>query len=224
MTYDNVRYRGYVYINPSKIKVMRPGVSEEGLGVDNVYYDNIIHICVYEAGRVFMPKISPSRCSRGWFRMISCNGLYCRIWILWVSIRKGIIIRPRCAYLTARLVICQYHCRQGWRTCIRVGKVVVAMSFFYFAITIWSLSCSIENTLKNPSKASACSQMPCPSVFRLKDWAWEFFSRRLESFSRIGILPILGELVFLKDIFRLKHFTMHILQPECRWAGRLWSG
>ena len=40
-------------------------------------------------------------------------------------------------------------------------------------------------------------------------------------FSRIGILPILGELVFLKDIFRLKHFTMHILQPECRWAGRL---
>ena len=58
-----------------------------------------------KAGRVFMPKISPSRCSRGWFRMISCNGLYCRIWILWVSIRKGIIIRPRCAYLTARLVI-----------------------------------------------------------------------------------------------------------------------
>ena len=48
VTYDNVRYRGYVYINPSKIKVMRPGVSEEGLGVDNVYYDNIIHICVYE--------------------------------------------------------------------------------------------------------------------------------------------------------------------------------
>ena len=36
VTYDNVRYRGYVYINPSKIKVMRPGVSEEGLGVDNV--------------------------------------------------------------------------------------------------------------------------------------------------------------------------------------------
>ena len=33
VTYDNVRYRGYVYINPSKIKVMRPGVSEEGLGV-----------------------------------------------------------------------------------------------------------------------------------------------------------------------------------------------
>lgn len=105
VTYDNVRYRGYVYINPSKIKVMRPGVSEEGLGVDNVYYDNIYTFACMKAGRVFMPKISPSRCSRGWFRMISCNGLYCRIWILWGSIRKGIIIRPRCAYLTARLVI-----------------------------------------------------------------------------------------------------------------------
>lgn len=44
VTYDNVRYRGYVYINPSKIKVMRPGVSEEGLGVDNEYYENVLRI------------------------------------------------------------------------------------------------------------------------------------------------------------------------------------
>lgn len=56
VTYDNVRYRGYVYINPSKIKVMRPGVSEEGLGVDNVYYDNIIHICVYEGRKSLYAK------------------------------------------------------------------------------------------------------------------------------------------------------------------------
>ena len=56
LTYDNVRYRGYVYINPSKIKVMRPGVSEEGLGVDNVYYDNIIHICVYEGRKSLYAK------------------------------------------------------------------------------------------------------------------------------------------------------------------------
>lgn len=54
--YDNIRYRGYVYINPSKIKVMRPGVSEEGLGVDNVYYDNIIHICVYEGKKSLYAK------------------------------------------------------------------------------------------------------------------------------------------------------------------------
>ncbi len=54
--YDNIRYHGYVYINPSKIKVMRPGLSEEGLGVDNVYYDNIIHICVYEGKKSLYAK------------------------------------------------------------------------------------------------------------------------------------------------------------------------
>lgn len=54
--YDNVRYRGYVYINPSKMKVVRPGVSGEGLGVDNVYYDNIIHICVYEGRKSLYAK------------------------------------------------------------------------------------------------------------------------------------------------------------------------
>lgn len=54
--YDKVRYRGYVYINPSSIKVMRPGVSEEGIGVDNVYYDNIIHICVYEGKKSLFAK------------------------------------------------------------------------------------------------------------------------------------------------------------------------
>ena len=42
------RYHGYITINPTTIKVVRPGVTEDGLSIDNVYYDNIIHICVYE--------------------------------------------------------------------------------------------------------------------------------------------------------------------------------
>ena len=46
--YNNVRYRGYVYINPSQIKVTRPSYSDEGFKLDNVYYDNVIHSCVYE--------------------------------------------------------------------------------------------------------------------------------------------------------------------------------
>lgn len=46
--YKNIRYRGYVYINPSQIKVTRPTYSDEGFKMDNVYYDNVIHICVYE--------------------------------------------------------------------------------------------------------------------------------------------------------------------------------
>lgn len=44
----NTRYHGYVTINPTSIKVVRPGVTEDGFNVDNVYYDNIIHICVYK--------------------------------------------------------------------------------------------------------------------------------------------------------------------------------
>lgn len=46
--YQGKRYRGYVYINPTSIKVIRPSLTEEGLTMDNVYYDNVIHICVYQ--------------------------------------------------------------------------------------------------------------------------------------------------------------------------------
>ncbi|MEL5892731.1 DUF4738 domain-containing protein [Bacteroides sp. GD17] len=45
--YKGTRYRGYVYINPSKMKVIKTSYSE-GISLDNVYYDNVIHICVYE--------------------------------------------------------------------------------------------------------------------------------------------------------------------------------
>lgn len=54
--YNNVRYRGYVYINPSNIKVVQPSLSEDGFQVDNVYYDNIIHICVYEGKKCLFSK------------------------------------------------------------------------------------------------------------------------------------------------------------------------
>lgn len=46
--YNGTRYRAYVYINPSKIKVVKTTYSEDGISMDNVYYDNIMHICVYE--------------------------------------------------------------------------------------------------------------------------------------------------------------------------------
>lgn len=48
VTYNQVRYHGYAYINPTQIKVVNPEITEEGLEIDNVYYDNIIHICVFE--------------------------------------------------------------------------------------------------------------------------------------------------------------------------------
>ena len=48
VTYNGARYRAYVYINPSKMKVIKTTYSEDGISMDNVYYDNVMHICVYE--------------------------------------------------------------------------------------------------------------------------------------------------------------------------------
>lgn len=46
--YKGTRYRAYVYINPSKVKVIKTNYSEDGISMDNVYYDNVMHICIYE--------------------------------------------------------------------------------------------------------------------------------------------------------------------------------
>lgn len=54
--YNNIRYRGYVYVNPTDIKVVQPEITEEGLKIENVYYDNIIHICVYEGKKKLFSK------------------------------------------------------------------------------------------------------------------------------------------------------------------------
>lgn len=45
------RYHLYTAINPTKYKVIIPTYSDEGVEVDNVYYDNIIHISIYEGAK-----------------------------------------------------------------------------------------------------------------------------------------------------------------------------
>lgn len=54
--YSGRRYRGYVYINPSKMKVTKSSYTETGMSVENIYYDNIIHICVYEGRKCLYAK------------------------------------------------------------------------------------------------------------------------------------------------------------------------
>lgn len=51
LTHGGKRYRGYVFINPSTKKVLVHEVTDEGLTVDNVYYDNVIHVCVYQGNQ-----------------------------------------------------------------------------------------------------------------------------------------------------------------------------
>ncbi len=45
--YKGIRYRGYVYINPSQMKVFRTSYAENGILVEQVFYDNVIYICVF---------------------------------------------------------------------------------------------------------------------------------------------------------------------------------
>lgn len=45
--YKGERYHCYVAINPTSYKVTRTTYNNDAVGVDNVYYDNIVHISVY---------------------------------------------------------------------------------------------------------------------------------------------------------------------------------
>lgn len=47
-TYEGKRHHCYITINPSSNKVYRTGYTDEGVAIQNFYYDNVIHLSVYE--------------------------------------------------------------------------------------------------------------------------------------------------------------------------------
>ena len=49
--FDGERYHWYIAINPTKYKVVRHTYNEDGMEVENVYYDNIMHVSVYKAAQ-----------------------------------------------------------------------------------------------------------------------------------------------------------------------------
>lgn len=52
--HEGKRYHVYIAINPTKYKVVRQTVNEDGLNVENVYYDNIIHVSIFrDAAQIF---------------------------------------------------------------------------------------------------------------------------------------------------------------------------
>lgn len=53
---NNHRYRGYVYINPSTIRVFKTSYNENGMKIEQAFYDNIIHICIYEGKKSLYAK------------------------------------------------------------------------------------------------------------------------------------------------------------------------
>lgn len=57
----DVKYHCYVQVNPTTYKVFRRSYNDEGLEVENVYYDNTIHISVFSgAKKVFSKDFSKS--------------------------------------------------------------------------------------------------------------------------------------------------------------------
>lgn len=52
--YNGERYHWYIAINPTKYKVHTTSYSNDGVEVDNVYYDNIMHVSVFSgANKLF---------------------------------------------------------------------------------------------------------------------------------------------------------------------------
>lgn len=47
VNFNSQRYHCYVAVNPTRYKVRRATYNEDGVEVDNVYYDNIVHVSVY---------------------------------------------------------------------------------------------------------------------------------------------------------------------------------
>ena len=56
VVYDNNRYHWYVAINPTKYKVHISAFNNEGLEVDNVYYDNIMHVSLFRGATKFFSR------------------------------------------------------------------------------------------------------------------------------------------------------------------------
>lgn len=51
VTFNNERYHCYVQVNPTTYKVVKPSYNDEGVEVDNVYYDNIINLNVFHGAQ-----------------------------------------------------------------------------------------------------------------------------------------------------------------------------
>ena len=47
VSYNGARYHWYIAINPTRFKVVRRTFNDDGMEVENVYYDNIMHISVF---------------------------------------------------------------------------------------------------------------------------------------------------------------------------------
>ena len=65
VTYGGERYHWYIAINPTKYKVVKQSYNDDGVEVENIYYDNIMHISVYKgAQKLYSSDFRKSQYSR----------------------------------------------------------------------------------------------------------------------------------------------------------------
>ena len=51
VSYGGERYHWYIVINPTRYRVSKTTYNDDGVAVENVYYDNIIHVSVYKGAQ-----------------------------------------------------------------------------------------------------------------------------------------------------------------------------
>lgn len=56
VTYEDTKYHSYVQVNPTTYKVYRSFYNAEGMEVENIYYDNIIHVSIFSGTRKLFSK------------------------------------------------------------------------------------------------------------------------------------------------------------------------
>ena len=49
--FNDEKYHCYIQINPTTYKVVKPSVNDDGVEVDNVYYDNIVNLTVFNGNK-----------------------------------------------------------------------------------------------------------------------------------------------------------------------------
>lgn len=54
--FDGNRYHWYIAINPTKYKVHTTAYNNDGVEVDNVYYDNIMHVSLFKGANKFFSR------------------------------------------------------------------------------------------------------------------------------------------------------------------------
>lgn len=54
--FDDTKYHSYVQVNPTTYKVFRSFYNTEGMEIENIYYDNIVHISIFKGAQKLFSK------------------------------------------------------------------------------------------------------------------------------------------------------------------------